>query len=129
MFWTLTLSFYLRPTGTCSGLSGASIHVLSGPGWMALSEWCWLMSASAGPTASLWTIRFGCRLGPEGWTPCSGGKLPLSSALLLFESPCNDLHLVGRYGPSESWGLLAPTQSTTYAIPEMVGGRSFSSGD
>lgn len=76
MFWTLTLSFYLRPTGTYSGLSGASIHVLSGPGWMALSEWCWLMSASAGPTASLWTIRFGCRLGPEGGPHALEGSSP-----------------------------------------------------
>ena len=64
VLWRLTPASTFTP-GTCSGPSGASTRGSSGLGWMAVIGWCWLTSASAGPTASPWTTRFGCRLGPE----------------------------------------------------------------
>lgn len=51
------------------------------------------------------------------------GKLPLSCALLPFESLCNDPHLVGRYGPRKSWGLLAKPLPNT-PPPQRLRGHS-----
>lgn len=102
VLWGLTPSSTFTP-GTCSGLSGASTRGLSGLGWMAVSEWCWLTLASAGPTASPWTIRFGCRLSPRAKEAelalCGEGQLPTESHVTC--------PLVGKNGP-RSHGVLWP---------------------
>lgn len=75
------------------------------------------------------------QVGMQAWPwrqrvgPCAlVGKLPLPYALLPFGTPYKGPHLAGRYGPRESWGLLAPLPPRVGLLPHpqkwWMGGHS-----